>query len=92
MKYPLDNYFDHLCEIYYQPNTLQTWIENKAEELSDKFPLKIKDFVSPEVRQQFSHLLCNNYIAQEAYDEMIEKICIHEAERLATEHEVVQSI
>ncbi|CAI1766846.1 Uncharacterised protein [Serratia fonticola] len=60
------------------------WIRNKADELSKKWPELLSDFANPFLR---SGLGLYGDGAQDAYADMVERICLAEATRQASENE-----
>ncbi|CNJ55434.1 Uncharacterised protein [Yersinia rohdei] len=62
------------------------WIRNKADELSTKWPELLDELISPFL---ISGIGLAHYGSdmQDAYAEMVEKICLAEAQKQAKEHE-----
>lgn len=62
------------------------WIRNKADDLSAKWPELLDDLISPFL---ISNIGLAHYGSdmQDAYAEMVEKICLAEAKKQAVEHE-----
>lgn len=62
------------------------WIRNKADELSAKWPELLDELISPFLISSIG-LAHYGSDAQDAYAEMVEKICLDEAKKQAAEHE-----
>ncbi|CAI1787282.1 Uncharacterised protein [Serratia entomophila] len=60
------------------------WVRDKADELSKKWPEQLSMFANPFLRMGLS---LQGDDAQEAYAEMVEKVCQQQAEKMAGENE-----
>ncbi len=59
------------------------WIRDKANELAEKYPELVTDFVS----WKYFSLVCSSETAQDLYAEFVDKMCLEAAEKMAKENE-----
>lgn len=62
------------------------WIRARADELAEKWPIDLAEFATPFLRNTLG--LCRDD-SQEAYKDMVERICLSQATEEAADNELI---